>query len=315
VARAGSLSWPALLAWILYTAGLLLTFEGLGHIAILNGFGEVGWDKVIRIATSTAGFLASWWILHHRGGLGGLGAVFLMQGAILLLFALVVSRRRTFRTLGPLWPALLPRGLLSEGAKLLALAGAGYVVSNSGFIVIEKTFGLEFVARYSALTRVGMVLASASALLPQMIYPYAARAWTGGDVSRFRKLYWSGLAGAMAACLTGAASVWLLSDQLFPRWLGPANYLGAPVLLWVLLYQVVCVHHMSHCTPVLAAAGNAFILPALFNAILVPPCVHWACRRWGIIGVPAGTLLGTIPPSIWVVVICLRFVLTARPKA
>jgi O-antigen/teichoic acid export membrane protein len=298
-------------AWTLYVFGLLITFEAFGHIACLNGFGEVGWDKLIRIGTTTIGFLANWWLLSAGIGLVGLSLVYVLQSAGLLLLAKHLCKQRTYKTFQWIGDLVSAKPLIFEASRILFLAGAGYVVSNSGVLVVEKQFGLENVARINAIIRVGTMLASVCILYPQMTYPYVAQAWSRQDKKRVRQLYNNGIIIAVSLCVLGSIVIGIAAKWVFPLWLGSENYLGPKVLFWTLAYQFVYVHHVAHSTPVLAATGDTFALPALLNALLVPLCLFWSPNTFGIVGVPIGMLVGTLVPSIWVVVRCWR---TFNPK-
>jgi O-antigen/teichoic acid export membrane protein len=308
VAGHNGLTFSGSSAWLLYVIGLLLTFEAFGHIACLNGLGEVGWDKVIRILTSSFGLLASWWLLRSDGGLLGLGAIFLGQSVVLFCISQRISRGKSFNSFSPLASFRIPRHLLAEGGKMLLLAGGGYIVANVGTVTIERLFGLPDVARYNALLRVTTMISSICTLFPQMAYPYVAQAWSKRDRKRVKTLYLQGIAIAVGLWSLGASAVWFLGDWLFPLWLGRNNYLGSDILFWTLIYQLVYVHHIAHSTPVLAAAGDAFIGSALLIVVLVPCFVVWAAYKFGIIGVPMGTIAGMLPSSVWVVFRCWRFV-------
>jgi O-antigen/teichoic acid export membrane protein len=293
---------------LLYVIGLLLTSEAFGHIACLNGLGEVGWDKVIRIVTSSLGLLASWSLLMAGGGLLGLGAIYLAQSVVLFCISQRIGRGKSFNSFSAVAGFRIPHRLLAEAGKLLLLGGGGYIVANVGTVTIERMFGLPDVARYNALLRVGVMLASVSVLFSQMTYPYIAQAWSMGDHKRVRLLYYQGIAFAVGTCALGSLIVLLLSNWLFPLWLGKANYLGPNVLAWSLAFQLLYVHHIAHSTPVLAAVGNAFVGPAILVVALVPVLVVYASKRYGIVGVPIGTLLGILPSSIWVVSRSWRFI-------
>lgn len=191
--------------------------------------------------------------------------------------------------------------LMHEALRILLLAGAGYIICNSGTIIVEKEYGLQNVGRFNAILKVGMVLASVSLLYTQISYPYVAKAWAHGNKDHARRLYLGGISIAVSSCAIFGALLYFGANIIFTKWLGADNYLGQGVVLWVLIYQLIFVHHVAHSTPVIAATGGSFTIPAILNAILVPICISISIKRFGISGVPIGMLIGTLPPSIWVV--------------
>lgn len=306
ILNTNALTQAGTIAWVLYSFGLLITSEALGHIACLNGFGEVGWDKVIRVGTTTVGLIANWWLLSVGIGLVGLSFVFVLQSVGLLLLAKYLCKQRSYETFQWNGQLVTAKPLIFEASKILFLAGAGYIVSNSGILVVETRFGLENVARFNAIIRVGTMLASICTLYPQMTYPYIAQAWSRKNREKVRELYITGVIIALSLSILGSIMIGITSKWIFPLWLGSENYLGTEILLWTLAYQIVYVHHVAHSTPVLAAVGDTFALPALSNAFLVPICIGWSANSFGMVGVPIGMLVGTLMPSIWVVFRCWR---------
>jgi O-antigen/teichoic acid export membrane protein len=298
------LTYSGSIAWLFYVVGLLFAFEAYGHIACLNGIGQVGWDKLIRVVTSLFGLAGSWIGLRQGWGMIGLGIVFMAQSLILLILVLSICKNKVLKHFAIFGAITPPVQMLSEIGRLLLLGGGGYIVVNSGTFIIERLFGLADVARYNAFLRVGMMLSSVSLLYPQMAYPYVAQAWAVRDFPKVKGLYLRGIGIAVGSCLMGSAVIWLLADWLFPIWLGQSNYLGSSILLLTLLYQTISVHHVAHSTPVMAAIGNAFVGPVMISVVLVPALVVIASRSYGIAGVPVGTILGILPGSVWVVVRC-----------
>ncbi len=315
VCRSNDLHITGSMAWMLYVLGLTFNCEASGHIAFLNGLGEVGWDKVIRIITSSFGLIANWCILRFGGEIICLGLIFLLQSLILFSVSQKISKERGFGPISRYSKLTFPKSLMVEGAKLLLLGCGGYIVANAGTITIERVFGLADVGRYNALLRVSTILSSVGVLFSQMAYPSVAQAWARGDRERVKALYLKGIGFAIGLWALGACAIWLTSEWIFPRWLGAGNYLGPEVLFWLLCYQLVYVNHIAQSTPVLAASGNAFIGSALLIVFLAPCLVAWFAMRFGIVGVPIGTIAGMLPSSIWVIYRSSRFIFQYRSPA
>ena len=321
VGRKYHLGLTALTSWLLYTAGLACGLDASARFAVLNGLGEVGWDKVTRIGTSAAGGVLTWLSLRSDFGLLGLGVIYLIQGIVTLGLADHLLRKYRKRPSSHFPEAISSRSsaselhpqsttgesqsqrrqLLVETGKILGLALFGYLVMNFGTLIIERHLGLEIVYKYASLLRVGMLLTSVASLIPQMLYPFVARAWTLGQFRSHRRYFLGGTALAIGTYLLGAVVVWFSAPLLSPIWLGPGKYLGANILGWILLSCGLLVVNVAISTPVLASIGNAFFGVSILNVTLVLPLVWLFTGWWGISGAPIGMLVGTLIPTLWMV--------------
>jgi O-antigen/teichoic acid export membrane protein len=298
-------------AWLAYVIGVVFHLRGMSFLFVLNGVGEVGWDKVLRIATSLGALGLSWIGLRSGLGLLALGTVFLAQNVAVFLGARAIAAWRGVRTEAEpagiettsSWP------LLRDSLKLLLLSGTGYIVLFSSTIVVERVFGAETLGRFGAVSRAATLLASVALLIPQMSYPFVARAWAQGAGEQVRRIFVTSIVFALAVFLMGAAGLYAAADWAFSIWLGKGNYLGNSVLLALLLFQLVYVNHVAHSTAVLGAIGTAFVVPAVINACLVPPLMLAGAAKLGVAGVPLGMLAATLLPSVWVVLRSWRVML------
>ncbi len=322
VARQNHLGPLAAASWVAYSLGVVCGLDATSRFAVLNGLGEVGWDKVTRIATSLAGAVMVWFSLSRGFGLLGLGLVSMVQNLVMLGLAEYLLHRFGGAALGggskrgSFWRRLFePWGrvdgasklsesaeryqLVLETAKLTGLALIGYVVMNAGIFVIERRFGPELVSKYAPLVRVGTLLCTVASLIPQTVYPYVARAWATRNYRSHRRLFLGGVGLAVIGYAVGALTVWLLAPVLMPLWLGPGGYLGPKMLGLVLLVFGLLVSNAAFATPVLASIGNAFIGPSLMNLVLVLLLLWPFSGWWGLNGVPLAMFAGSILPAIW----------------
>jgi O-antigen/teichoic acid export membrane protein len=296
-----SLHFQAWLSWFCYAAGLVCSLHASARFAVLNGLGEVGWDKACRIVVSSVGVLLNWLILRVGWGITGMGLVMFLQGAASIIAAEILLRKQSP---GPVLDSAVDeiRPLLLETGKLLSLSLIGYLVMNSGTFIIERRFGAEMVSRYAPLVRVGALLCNVAVLIPQTVYPYVARAWATQDYKTHKKLFVFGCILSIAGYLVGAGLFLVLAPKLMPVWLGPDRYLGGGIFALVLAVYAITVANIAFTNPVLASFGNAFVAPSIANLFLVLPLL-WICTgQLGIIGAPVGMLAGSLFPSGWVIV-------------
>ena len=297
-------------AWFFYAAGVAMNLQGQGRLFIMDGFGEVGWEIVFRIFFTTFGLAAIWIALRAGANVVALGAIYAVQNA---LFWLAAARKvhmalPATRVIAPPAPGQLVK-LMHQGSKILFLNLGGFAVTYFGVFVVQSRFGLAAVTPFSAMLKVGLLLAAVATLLPQMLYPYVATAWASNDRDRCRRYYLMGVAGAVGLFMVMAIPVFLLREPLFTHWLGKGNYPGTATFGAFLVYELIYVHHVAHSTPVLASMGNAFILPATMCGLLTPILVALLPAWFGLPGIPLGMILGVVPASCIVVWRSWRFMM------
>jgi O-antigen/teichoic acid export membrane protein len=315
-AKSSNLGNESAPAWFLYAAGVAMNLQGQGRLFIMDGFGEVGWEKVFRIFFTTFGLTAIWIALLEGQSLVVLGAVYMVQNA---LFWFVAARK--VRVALPVTRVTAPPGtgqlvrLFHDGGKILYLQLSNYAVTYFGVFVVQKSFGLAAVVPFRAMLSVGVLLGSVAMLLPQMLYPYVATAWARNDREGCRRYYLLGVAGAVAVYVLLAVPIFLLRGPLFTHWLGKGVFPGTASLGIFLFYDLLFVHHVAHCTPVLACSGEAFIVPATICAVLTPVLAATLPTWFGLPGIPLGMVLGVFPSSCIIVYRSWRFMMQPIPCA
>jgi O-antigen/teichoic acid export membrane protein len=303
-------------AWFLYAAGVAMNLQAQGRLFIMDGFGEVGWEKVFRIFFSTFGLAAIWIALRAGASIVTLGMIYSVQNALFWLVAAckVHIALPITRVTAPPSAGQLAR-LFHDGGKLLFLHVSYFTVTYFGVFVVQKRLGLAAVAPFSAMLKVGLLLSSVAILLPQMLYPYVATAWASNDHDRCRRYYLLGVLGAVGIYILLAVPIFLLREPLFTQWLGKDKYPGTATLGALLLYELLYVHHVGHATPMLASMGNAFIFPTITNVILTPIFVSLLPTWFGLSGIPIGMILGAFPSTCMVVTRSWGFMMQKNTSA
>ena len=299
--------WQAAASWLIYSASIGLNLFGQGYLFILNGIGHVGWDKVLRTFSSIASILAMWAALANGSGIVTLAAIQL----VISIGFLVASKARLkaklpmeFTDVRPDANSLL--NLFSAGSKLLVLNLLGFAVTNFGLLVTEKRFGLAALLPLAAMLKIGTLLTTLSTLGATMSYPYIAKADTQSDKGACRRYYVFGVVGSLATYAVLAVPIYMFGRTLFEIWLGPGQYLGDFTFALVLVFHAILANHAAHSMPVLAVAGNAFMVPAVINGLLVVVLTLFLPKHLGIDSIPIAMILGTIGPSAFVVHVAVR---------
>jgi len=298
--------------WVLYSFSIVAAFEATTLFSIVNGLGEVGLDKVMRIASSITGVVISWIGLTIGFGLPALGvaslasSITMLISSVYILRNLLIKKSITTKTVrnksskGDL--PLKNSALMADIGKLTGLTLMSYFVINAGLFVIEKRFGLVAVSQYAPLIRVVSLLCTISIIIPHTVYPYVSKTWSQGDLRTHRILYLNSISSAILVYVASAAAVFCLAPHIIPRWIGEKNYLGGEVLLWILLFHGLVVWNTAFVSPVLASVGNAFVLPSVVNLVLVLTLLWPMSTVFGLKGIPIAMIVGSLPTSIWVAV-------------
>ena len=289
-------------ACLSYAIGVVLYVVGLFDLFVINGLGEVGWDKVLRTVSVSVGLVGAWLNLTLGGGIVGLGLVFLAQNMIFRSACGILAQRYIPYSNVSLENQEAEVGaLFAQGGKLLYLNVLTYIVSNAGILVFEREFGLEKLPGYTAITRIALLLGTIGNLVPQMAYPRIASAWARKDITAARRYYLSSVASAVILFVISSIPIIILRQWLFANWIGAARYLGDGLLFLFIGHQLIAVHHAAHASASLATQGNAFAVASTVNVFLVVIATVILPRQFGPIGFPIAMILGTIPSSLWIV--------------
>lgn len=313
-ARKAGIPFHSALGWFTYALGMAANLAGQANLFILDGCGEVGWDKVFRAILTSIGFIAVWVALFFGANLLTLGLIYLFQNLLFWYFA----TRKLHSFMGDSVSLLRPEysqviGLFFEGSKLLLLNLATYLITQFTVFVVESNFGLKQVTSYTAMLRVGMLIAAVGSLLPQMMYPYVAKSGAARDYKKSQRYYMAGLLVAVGTAVILSTPIFLLGRDIFRIWLGSSLPYSAPCFLAVLTFYVIFVNHGANATPALAIGGNAFTIPAIVNTAMVLLLVFILPKYWGIVGIPLGMILGTIPSSVYVIWKAWHIIMRPKP--
>jgi O-antigen/teichoic acid export membrane protein len=193
------------------------------------------------------------------------------------------------------------RSLLIEAAEFLLLTFSGYLASFSGIFIIEHVCGLVVTAKYNAISRVGLILCAVCGVIPQMIYPLLARAYSEKNFSECNKLRNMNMIATFGLYLISAGSLYTISPWLMRWWLGSNNYLGGITFGAILIYGALYVFNTALATPAIAALGaKKFIPQAIANCVCVPLFSYYLGLSYGVNGVIWGMTLGIFLPTMWI---------------
>lgn len=299
-----------LAAWILFMAGNTLRMYYIKNLHVINGLGEVGWDKVSQIVVSIFTVLGYFLVLRMGGDLVGLSLIFFLAsifysgGSVILLNKFVPN---TSWHLKVKVPNSQTKALFLNGGKILVLNIVGILVLNKDIYLVERFQGLAILPLFSALNRIQTLIMAVSLMIPQMIFPFVAQSFALSDYKKTFQLYWIGVILSVATALFLSVIIYSTAGLVIPLWLGEGNYLGDTVLLLLLIFGLLVIHHNSHASAILATGANYFIWPAIINALMSVPFAIIGIKYWGLSGMIIGNIVATVIPSAYVVAYSIRY--------
>ncbi len=292
-----------LIAWLFFVAGNLISIYNSKNIYIINGFGEVGWDKVIQILNSIFLIAGYFLILNMGYGLVGLSFVFFVSSLLFLVTSKQLVKKKISNE-------ILSNGnstkrkvveIFKEGSQILVLNIVGILIMNKDIFLVERFLSLGTLPSFSALSRIQGIVMSISLLIPQMIFPFISQSYALGDFKNVKKMYWQGVIFSVVVALAISFILLIFSDIIFPLWLGKSNYLGGKILFLLLVMGFLSIQHNAHASAVISTGSNTFMFPAIINALLSLPMAYFGIKYFGIEGMILGNIIATILPSIYIV--------------
>lgn len=305
-----ALFYQGLIAWLFFVAGNILTVSNARNFYMMNGFGEVGWDKVTQIFISLFSIGGYFIALKFGSGLIGLSIVFFIS-AILY----TVSSTLLLKKFAPPEMFLAEGGItkneivaiFKEGGQVLILNVVAILVMNKDVFLVERFSGLTVLPLFSALNRIQGMVPAVSMLIPQMMFPFIVQSYAQKDYKKTYKLYWQVVVLAMAVATFICIVLFFTAGTLVPMWIGKGNYLGNGVFGLMLLFALLIIHHNAHAAAIISIGANYFMWPAIINALLSIPLSIIGIKYYGIEGMLIGNLIATLIPSAYVVYFSINY--------
>lgn len=302
--KSDELLFQGVVAWIFFVLGNLITIYYSKNYYLINGFGEVGWDKINHVIVTALTIFGYFIVLNIGLGLISLSFIFFISSMVY-----AYNSKRLLKRLLPK-DLTLTKGvaskdeikqILKESSQIIILNLVGILIVNKDIFIVEHFFGLSSVPSYSALIRIQGVITAVSLLIPQMIFPFISKNYNQKNYFIVKRLYVIGVLLALIIGILISSVLFLNAKDIFSLWIGISNYMGNRVLLLSLVLGLIVIHHNAHATSVLATGKNSFVWPAIINGVLSIPFAYVGIQYYGIEGMIWGNLIATFFPSIYVV--------------
>lgn len=299
-----------LITWILFVFGNIINIYFSKNFYIINGFGEVGWDKVNQIFISLFTISGYFIILHLDFGLIGLGLVFFINNIVYSISSKYLLKKftpnRVVSKAGKVTTNQIIN-LFKEGGEILILNIVGVLVMNKDVFLVERVLGLSILPSFTALSRIQTISITISMLIPQMIFPFIAQNYAEKNYAQVRKLYQQGVLFSIVVITIISIILLFSSETIFSIWLGNGYFLGNRIFALLLLLAIIYVHHNAHASAVISTSKNSFVIPAIINGLVSIPLAYLGLKNFGIEGMIIGNILATLLPSVYVVNYSIKY--------
>jgi O-antigen/teichoic acid export membrane protein len=165
-----------MMAWILFVIGNIISIYYGRYFTIINGYGEVAWDKFARIIISLFTIMGYFIVLSLGWNLIGLSIIFLMSNILSALISSFLLRKFNpfIISKDELSKVIIKKqqllDLFKEGGQVLILNIVGIVVMNKDIYLVERYLGLKILPLFSALVSVQSVIFAVSFLISRSLF-------------------------------------------------------------------------------------------------------------------------------------------------
>jgi O-antigen/teichoic acid export membrane protein len=299
------LSLPVVwLAWAILCLSQAFGVWGQTWNCLLNGVGYVGWDAVLGSAMDAITLVVQIIAVFCGGGLISLATIAAIGlfARRYLLFGFARRRRpELFRLRGTFDPVLV-RSMVSPSLRAWATAIGSLAVLQTDQFFIASLNGAAQIPAYRAaylvlynLNCLAVVFAGASTV-------FVSHLWQAGELAQVHRIVVRNLRLGLGLMAAGGACILLLGPRLFDVWLGPANFVGYPILVvfFVLLFLEAQGYSITLASR--ATEDEAFAFWSLGSAALKILLAVVLGLRFGLIGIASSTLLAQLVTNHWYMV-------------
>jgi len=294
-------SGQSAVVWYAMTLGLVFAFQARLSQSVLDGLGRMELGRFILGTHQLLVNLGSAAVLWIRPDLLSMSFVVLAASAILLFFM-----QRTLKSVSAgrlvappmpcpeldrrLWRVALPFGFVNSGA---------YLVGAAQIPLLGSLLGPAEVTPYYVAQRVSQALFAAVAQLTTPQLPFFTGECAAGNLRAAMSRMARTISWGAALHILAAGFLYYGSPPLARWFLGAGRYLEGAAL------GIFCLNHLATGLVVVAAhfvlasGRNPFAFSTFMHGLITIAGVLYLCPRWGLVGVPAASLVAVLLTNFW----------------
>ncbi len=298
ISRIGS-SAEGVSAWYLYASGLTLNVISQCTLALINGVGKVGRDKMLRLGSVGIQMILLYSFEDSIKSLQWVSGVYCTAAVICCLATFVLVNQSVAIPRGVYSFFQARRGLkfLFDSLGLQTASVCGYITCSIVPIYLQSTLGTSTQGEFTAPAKFAAALVYVATLSITASLPRLTMLSTTSQCAEYRKL--AGRAGGQAIMLylLGAATIAAIPADL--RQLLSGGVSGDP-LTWCLVgaFYLLYLINSLVATALFTMTGRAPLFEALINALLAVLLVPLAASGYGVNGATVALIAASTPSVI-----------------
>ncbi|MDB4114570.1 hypothetical protein N9572_03490 [Flavobacteriaceae bacterium] len=292
------------LCWFFLSLSYMIRIFFIKYLHFINGFGEVGWDKIIQIFVALLNLGGFYFVLKLGFSFSALGTVYLLSGILFATLSYYIFKKfnQSYILNNKITTSKKHIFLLfGESGKILILNLTAFLVLQSNMFIIERIIGLEILPYYAGLYRITTLVLAISGMVTLMLFPFISQSFAKNELTKVKDIFKRNIFISNGIAILLSLLLFILAPYLIPIWLGPDGYLGPDVFGSMLFLVIIYANHNAFANSIIAIGANTFVYPAILNAVLSISLAILGGMKFGIIGIILGNIIGTIIPSIYVV--------------
>jgi O-antigen/teichoic acid export membrane protein len=289
-------------AWAIFVLGTSITIIGEVWLSALYGMGRVGTEKLVRSIGPILWLFFTILVLRLHLGISGLAFAWLLQTLAVRALALLA--------LNNLNPVALRSGrfdfeLISRLAvpsmKYAGTMLGGILILQTDNLVIASVLGTSEIPGYQAVAKLVTLMMSLSMMLVVSSVPFLSKAHARQDVIEIKQILHQNLRISLSIMATVGCFFAIFADRIISMWIGPDHFVGFGVI-WILIAVMFLEgHHAAMAAATMSTGKLPFVIPALIAGALNIIASVLLAKRFGLLGVAAGTLCAQLLTNNWFV--------------
>jgi O-antigen/teichoic acid export membrane protein len=291
------------IAWTILCASQALSVWAAIWTCLLQGVGYIGWDAIIGSLIAAATLLTQIIVVLLGGRLIALAAVatigVLVQRSLMRWFSR--KRRPELFALRGRWNPDVLRGVpgLAFHAWLTSL-GVILVQNTDGFFIASLQ-GADKIPAYRAAFLVVLNLHMLATVFASSSAVFISHLWQAGQIEEVQRIVQRNLRLGLSIVLCGGAAIIAAGPSLFNVWIGPSNYVGLGLVALFVATFVFEQQTFVISTGSRATEDEAFGVAMISGGILKLILAFILIKRFGLIGLAAGTIIAQFLTAYWFV--------------
>ena len=300
-----TLTWQtALLAWTVLCVSQAVSVWAMIWPTMLFGLGYVGWDLILESSLSLLTIAVQIGVSLAGGGLMGLAIVQAASAITSRILFITLIRRYApdvYYLRGQWNPAIIKRMVRPALHCWLTTLGGVLIMQTDQFFVVQAKGAAQlpsYRAAYLLCINVQMIAISVA----RTSAPFISQLWSAGKTVQAQRLTRQGLFFGLGAMFTGIAVIFAGGEDLFRIWLGPGHFAGYALLAAFSLVMLLETHSFIVSTSSRATEDEAFATWGITAGVLKVVLSMLLVKPFGLIGIPAGTLVAQGLTNYWYMV-------------